>query len=80
MKRQKLIAAAALLLTLTFQARAQKLYEELVRGEMTRCPDASYLDGRQGTLKWDYTTGLELKAFLDVYCHLNVSGHSERSE
>ena len=80
MKRLRFIAAAALLLALTFQAKAQKLYEELVRSEMARCPDASYLDGRQGTLKWDYTTGLELKAFLDVYCHLDVNCHSEQSE
>ena len=77
MKRLRFITATALLLALTFQARAQKLYEELVRSEMARCPDASYLDGRQGTLKWDYTTGLELKAFLDVYCH---SGQSEESK
>ena len=67
-------AAIAAFLALAVPARAPKLYEELVRSEMARCPDASYLDARQGTLKWDYTTGLELKAFLDVYCH------SERSE
>ena len=54
---------------LTATAKAPKLYIELVRSEMARCQDASYLDGRQGTLKWDYTTGLELKAFLDVYLH-----------
>ena len=49
---------------------------QVVRSEMTRCPEASYLDGQEGNLKWNYTTGLELKAFLDVYCH---SGHSEES-
>ncbi len=46
----------------------------VVQSEMARCPEASYLDGLEGKLKWNYTTGLELKAFLDVYCH------SERSE
>lgn len=40
--------------------------EQVVRSEMARCPEASYLDGLQGKLKWNYTTGLELKAFLDV--------------
>lgn len=40
---------------------------EVVRSEMIRCPQASYLDGQEGKLKWNYTTGLELKAFLDVY-------------
>lgn len=38
-----------------------------VRSEMARCPEPSYLDGMKGKLKWNYTTGLELKAFLDVY-------------
>ena len=40
---------------------------EVVRSEMVRCPEASYIDGQEGNLKWNYTTGLELKAFLDVY-------------
>ena len=47
---------------------------EVVRSEMVRCPQATYIDGQEGNLKWNYTTGLELKAMLDVYCH------SERSE
>ena len=47
---------------------------EVVRSEMARCPEATYIDGQEGNLKWNYTTGLELKAMLDVYCH------SERSE
>ena len=47
---------------------------QVVRSEMARCPQATYIDGQEGKLKWNYTTGLELKAMLDVYCH------SERSE
>ena len=47
---------------------------EVVRSEMRRNPEASFIDGQEGKLKWNYTTGLELKAMLDVYCH------SERSE
>ena len=46
---------------------AEPLSAVVVRSEMQRCPDATYLDGMEGTLKWNYTTGLELKAFLDVY-------------
>lgn len=46
----------------------------VVRSEISRNPEASYIDGQEGRLKWNYTTGLELKAILDVYCH------SERSE
>ena len=40
---------------------------EVVRSEMQRNPTAAYIDGLEGKLKWNYTTGLELKAFLDVY-------------
>ena len=43
------------------------LFEEVVASEMTRNPEASYIDGQQGKLKWNYTTGLELAAILDVY-------------
>lgn len=59
-----LAAAGAALAGCTARA---PLSSEVVRSEMTRCPAASYLDGRGGTLKWDYTTGLELKAFLDAF-------------
>ena len=40
---------------------------QIVRSEMVRNPEASRIDGQEGKLKWNYTTGLELKAFLDVY-------------
>jgi len=67
---------AALILTIALTACTAKapLSEQVVRSEMARCPQASFLDGREGTLKWNYTTGLELKAFLDVYCHSDLSG------
>ena len=38
----------------------------MMLSEMSRNPQASYLDARQGKLKWNYTTGLELLSFLDV--------------
>ena len=55
------------LLTLAACTARVPLSVEVVRSEMARCPEGSWLDGREGTLKWNYTTGLELKAFLDVY-------------
>ena len=39
----------------------------VVLSEMNRCPDGAHLDFMEGKRKWNYTTGLELKAFLDVY-------------
>lgn len=41
--------------------------EQMVYSQMTRCPDATYLDYTDGRLKWNYTPGLELRSFLDVY-------------
>jgi len=38
----------------------------VAQSEMARNPEASYIDGLEGKLKWNYTTGLELKAILDV--------------
>ena len=39
----------------------------MVLSEMERCPEATWLDGMEGKMKWNYTTGLELKSFLDTY-------------
>ena len=39
---------------------------KVVRSEMVRCPEATFIDGQKGNLKWNYTTGLELKAMLDA--------------
>ena len=39
---------------------------QVARSEMARNPEASYIDGLEGRLKWNYTTGLELKALLDA--------------
>lgn len=41
--------------------------QKMVYSQMSRCKDASYLDYREGKYKWNYTPGLELKAFLDVF-------------
>ena len=54
-------------LALTACSAKAPLYPDVVRSEMARCPEASFIDGQEGRLKWNYTTGLELKSFLDVY-------------
>ena len=53
-------------LALTACTAKAPLSLEVVRSEMSRCPEASYIDGLEGKLKWNYTTGLELQAFLDA--------------
>ena len=58
-----------LILTALFSVAAygQEPYSiRMIRSEMQRNPDATYLDGREGQRKWNYTTGLELKSFLDA--------------
>ena len=38
----------------------------MVRSEIKRAPEATFLDGQEGNYKWNYTTGLELRSFLAV--------------
>ena len=61
-----LIAAAAALFSCSTR-KEPAMSERMVRSEMARCTDASRLDFNEGKYKWNYTTGLELKSFLDVY-------------
>ena len=63
MKKTALIALVAL----TACTAKAPLSLRVVESEMARCPEATFLDGQEGRLKWNYTTGLELKSFLDVY-------------
>ena len=62
MKRICIILALAL----TACTAKAPLSLKVVRSEMARCPEATFIDGLDGRLKWNYTTGLELKAFLDA--------------
>lgn len=63
MKRLLLIIAVLSGIT----AAAQEPYSvRMIRSEIQRNPDATYLDGRNGARKWNYTTGLELKSFMDA--------------
>lgn len=61
------LSAAALFIAMVLTACTAKtpLYKEVALSEMQRWPEASYIDGQLGRLKWNYTTGLELKALLD---------------
>ena len=55
-----------LLTALTACTAKAPLSLQFVRSEIARNPEASYIDGLEGKLKWNYTTGLELKAMLDA--------------
>ena len=61
--RIKLILCALALTACTAKA---PLSLRVAESEMARNPEASYIDGLEGKLKWNYTTGLELKAILDA--------------
>ncbi len=65
MKRMILLAALCCL-----AACAKKTEEpmsvRMVRSEIKRAPEATFLDGQEGNYKWNYTTGLELRSFLAV--------------
>ncbi len=75
--RRMLTAVSASLLALTLSAQEESgdysfikdiepYSVKMVLSEMARNPQASYLDGLQGRLKWNYTTGLELRSFFEV--------------
>lgn len=61
------ITAIAIICILNSCTNQRSASQEMVYSEMARYEDATYLDGLEGRYKWNYTTGLELKAFLDVY-------------
>ena len=65
MRKHAIILIAAALTACNTVAEAP-LSVRVVESEMHRNPEASYIDGLEGKLKWNYTTGLELKAMLDV--------------
>lgn len=60
-------AALTVLPAFACSGRSVPMSVQMVRSQMSRCPDAAYLDYGNGQLKWNYTPGLELKAYLDVY-------------
>ena len=63
MRRVILIVAALCVLV---SCRQEPLSRRMMESEMRRCPTAADLDGMGGKLKWNYTPGLEMLAFLDV--------------
>lgn len=67
MKRLLLAAAALAALTSCSENKNTPMSVRMVESQMSRCPEATWLDYGEGRLKWSYTPGLELKAFLDVY-------------
>ena len=63
----KKLALLFLAVTSALSLMAQTPYSvRMIESEMKRNPDGTYLDGRNGERKWNYTTGLELKSFLDA--------------
>ena len=61
------IIAAALVLAACSHKGQEPMSVRMVRSEMARCQDAKWLDFKEGQLSWNYTPGIELRAFLDVY-------------
>lgn len=68
MKRILSISLLSALLLCTIACGTARRYSvDMVHSEMSRWATGAHIDGREGALKWNYTTGLELKAILDVY-------------
>jgi len=67
MKKLLFLCASLALLASCSGSKTEPMSEKMVHSQMYRCPDATYLDYTDGRLKWNYTPGLELRSFLDVY-------------
>lgn len=70
--KTRLLVISCLLAAVLPSCSRKPLSERIIMSEMRRCPDATWLDGRQGALKWNYTTGLELRAFQEADAALGL--------
>ena len=61
------ILGAALAVLVSCSGRVTPISEQMVRSEMSRCVTARYLDFKDDELSWNYTPGIELRSFLDVW-------------
>lgn len=66
MKKTVLLLALCGLAACAPAPQQEPLSVRMVRSEIKRAPQATFLDGQEGGYKWNYTTGLELRSFLDV--------------
>ena len=66
MKKTALLLALGCLAACAPAPQQEPLSVRMVRSEIKRAPQATFLDGQEGGYKWNYTTGLELRSFLDV--------------
>lgn len=67
MKRTATVLLGIALLVSCGKPAPEPMSVRMVRSEMARCQDGTYLDFCEGKINWNYTPGLEMKAFLDVY-------------
>lgn len=67
MMRKTLNIILSFILLASCSGREELYSVRMAESEMFRCPDAAQLDGMEGNIKWNYTTGLELNAFLHLY-------------
>lgn len=67
MKRALLITLCCLAAACGQKRQPEPMSVRMVRSEIKRAPEATYLDGQEGNYKWNYTTGLELRSFYAVH-------------
>ena len=66
MRKTAILLALCGLAACAPKPQQEPLSVRMVRSEIKRAPEATFLDGQEGGYKWNYTTGLELRSFLDV--------------
>ena len=63
---RRIALLAVLLLAACTPKSKESMSVRMVRSEIKRAPEATYLDNQGGKYKWNYTTGLELRSFEAV--------------
>ena len=69
---KRIAILAALLVAACAPKTEEPLSVRMVRSEIKRAPEATFLDGQEGAYKWNYTTGLELRSFLSVSAEYDI--------
>jgi len=70
MKRALLIALCCL--AAACAKKPEPMSVRMVRSEIKRAPEATFLDGQEGNYKWNYTTGLELRSIYAVHRQYDI--------
>ena len=66
MKRILFLLSSLVLIASCAKSQEEPMSLKMIHSQMHRCPEATYLDFARGNFRWNYTPGLELRAYTDA--------------